>query len=299
MEQKRRPKVKLKKISESITEPDEGTTGGTLSDDVVVPIKDAGPVRLPLGELPSGNRFYNTTLTANPLKVNELVLVDNITKDNYLEMYDMILDRKLGNIHPHELLVGDEQYALIWIRENSFPSYPYKLSDYKCHSCGHKNVQSECKYGDFVFDSNINDIESEQGEVELSSGTKVTIYSRRRYHMHKVERHLVSEFKSNNIKLPMSYEKIAKIASVVEINGSKNMSDNIELIIALPPISFVELLHYIKKYTFSTKIYANTQCSECQTPNKVAFFFQPHHLLPDYWEDGANQGEVEDGTEIE
>lgn len=249
---------------------------------------------LTLNNLPSLGKFYNGPVKAQPLKVMDTIILSNVTNDNYVDRYSEIFAKRIVGIDPQEMFCIDQDYILIWLRENSFPGYTYKAEPYKCGSCQRMAPASDFYYNQFTFESNADEIEHESFIVELESGQRIEMRMRRRYHDMLVDRYIQENFTNIGQKVTKEEKELLKLAAVLNIEGCGDIEERADYIQnRLKPSDFVELLAKLKENNMRCKIGAQVECPHCRASNNASFFFRARLFLPNYQAKRSGQAPVQ------
>lgn len=259
-------------------------SAGNLRDVVVEKNpREVTEVFLSLENLPSKGKFYSSQLKIQPLKTMDVFILTNINNSNYISRYSDIFSRHVLGVDPLEILSIDEYYLLIWLRENAYPGYDYTSEPFMCSSCKKPSPPAKFKHDQFVFESNIDEIQGEYDDIELDSGREVRIYVRRRIHDVWVERLIEENYISIGQNVTDEEKKLLKFASVLKIPGASDLEERLlYLKEEFSPAEMVELLHKARGKTANCKIYAEVPCPHCGETNKAAFFFRTSIFLPTY-----------------
>lgn len=249
---------------------------------------------LTLNNLPSMGKFYNGPVKAQPLKVMDTIILSNVTNDNYVDRYSEIFSKRIIGIDPKEMFSIDQDYILIWLRENSFPGYTYKAEPYKCSECQRMVAASDFYYDQFTFESNADEIENESFIVELESGLRIEMRMRRRYHDILVDNYIQENFTNIGQKVSKEEKELLKLAAVLNIEGCGDIEERADYIEhKLKPSDFVELLAKLKENNMRCKIGAQVECPHCGASNNASFFFRARLFLPNYQAKRPSQAPIQ------
>lgn len=271
-----------KKIKETVTTP------VNVNEEINTEVKniERSEVFLKLKELPSLGKFYGESgISAQPLKVPDCVIISSVTKDNYMDRYTSLFERRISGISPQSILSADEDYLLIWLRENAFPGYTYTSQPFKCMNpeCGKYNAGTPFYYPQFGYESNADEISSDRYDFTLSTGKNIGFSLRRRGHDEMVANYIDKNYTAIGQTISDSEKDLLKLASITRIEGCGMMDERLRYFSEeMEPSEFVELLHEMKKHNLITKVYANVKCVHCETINKARYLFRPSIFLPGY-----------------
>lgn len=245
------------------------------------PAKD--DLYLTLHNLPSMSKFYPVHIKGQPMRTLDNIIVSNVDNENYIERYTELFSKRIIGIPPEQILSIDEDYLLIWLRENAFPGYTYRAETYQCQSCNTIVNAPEFRYNQFVFESNSDEINDENSIIELDSGKRIGIRARRRYHDIAVEKYITENYTNVGQHISKEMKKILKLAVNLNIEGCGDIEERSSYLLHdLSPMEFVEFMHKMKEKTLRCKIHASVNCPKCSANNKAAFFFRARLFLPSY-----------------
>lgn len=246
---------------------------------------------IPIVGLPSGGSFYRGHISGQPLKVEDLLLIQTINDKNYYRVFTEIFSRRIRGIDPHEILLSDEIYFALWLRANSYPGYNFPHDGFTCENseCG-INVPSgsvEFGFGDMEF--NVPSLDEIRGEfaggdravITLNSGLKIGISMRRRKHMARVENILKRDYYDYGGTPSDELVRLLNVASVVTIGDHSDIMDVVAKLRSLRPIEFVEILKHIKRLTIPSEPTIKLKCPACgEVTQFTGYVFRPEFFLP-------------------
>lgn len=246
---------------------------------------------IPITGLPSGSGFYRGGISGQPLKVEDLLLIQTIGDKNYYRVFSEIFARRIKGIDPHDILVSDEVYLALWLRANSYPGYSFPHDGFTCENpeCGIFVPSESVEFGfqDMEFgNKDVPSIRAEFGagdvaSITLNTGLKVNIAMRRRKHMARVERILQRDYYDYGGTPSDELIQLLNVASVVSIGESTDIMDVVARLRAMKPIEFVELLKHIKRLTIPSDPTISLKCPVCgEVTQFTGYVFRPEFFLP-------------------
>jgi len=125
-------------------------------------------------ELPSRGLYYDPDfeIKIRPMNVEEVKYLATFNKDNATIIVNEILKKclKLTKLKFNDIIIGDREYLIFWIRTNSFiTNSGYKIEIPKCPICKN-SYEHEIKLGTFKTDylyKQVNSIKLPNLEIEL------------------------------------------------------------------------------------------------------------------------------------
>ena len=264
--------------------PQEAVPVQTPIVDVHEPTKPKEEDFLPLDELPSKGVFYKGPMLAQPLRLIDMLMVENMDNDNKLDSITEILDRRTrcpgGS---QQIVTGDEIYTLQYLRASTFPKDPYTWTTFTCKHCG--TVVDDPGYKiDFTnmrFQTNVDPMElaekfREYGchPVEHIGGVPaVEIYVRRRFHDYYY-RNQIDEWKRKGFTPTKPYMALLNMALLVDIPGCNSLQDNIDFLGNLNKDDAARFLSELSKCSFRTKTMVAHTCPNCGGVTVTPFPFR-------------------------
>ena len=243
---------------------------------------------LEIDGMPSAGTFYQGQVYGQPLKVNDLLLIQSVDEKNVSSRFDQIFNRRLWGIKSGDILVIDELFLALWLRATSFEGYDFPAMPFVCTNCSYeaKPDESAFNWGDISWD--VTDIEEtmklhEKGYYETvlpKSQIPVKIYLRRRKHMTAVLDLLKKDFWNFNKEVSNEYYELLLMSVVLDI-GANDLKQTAAYIQELPAVDFITLLKEINKSSIDAEPIINTRCPRCQEANPVKGYpFRPDIYLP-------------------
>ena len=239
---------------------------------------------LPLDELPSKGVFYNGPMLAQPLRLIDMLMVENMDNDNKLDSITEILERRTrcpGG--PKQIVTGDEIYTLQYLRASTFPKDPYAWTKFTCKHCG--TIVDDPGYKiDFTnmrFQTNVDPMELAERfrtygchPVEHLGGVPaVEIYVRRRLHDYYY-RTQIEEWKKKGFTPTKPYLALLNMALLVDIPGCNSLQENIEFLGNLTKDDSARFLSELAKCSFRTKTMVAHTCPNCGGVTVTPFPFR-------------------------
>lgn len=239
---------------------------------------------VPMDELPSKGLFYRTPMLAQPLRLIDMLMIENMDNENKLDSISEILDRRTrcpGG--PLQILTGDEIYTLQYLRASTFPKDPYTWTKFTCTHCGTvvDDPGYKIDFQNMVFHPNIDPSElfefyKEYGyhPIEHIGGVNaVCLNVRRRYHDYAYNEQM-ELWKSRRFKPTKPYIALLNMALVVDIPGCQTMDSKIEFLGNLNKDDSAKFLTEMSKYSFRTKTKVAHTCPNCGGVTVTPFPFR-------------------------
>jgi predicted RNA-binding Zn-ribbon protein involved in translation (DUF1610 family) len=239
---------------------------------------------LPLDELPSRGVFYKTPMLAQPLRLIDMLMVENMDNDNKMNTITEILGRRTrcdgGAL---QILTGDEIYTLQYLRASTFPKDPYTWTKFTCEHCG--TIVDDTGYKiDFTnmrFTTNVDPTElfglyREYGyyPIEKIGGVNaVEVYVRRRFHDY-LYKEQIDEWKRIGFTPTKPYLALLNMALVVDIPGCNTMQSKIDFLGNLTKDDAARFLSELSKCSFRTKTMVAHTCPNCGGVTVTPFPFR-------------------------
>lgn len=244
---------------------------------------------IPIENTPSLGIGYPSELRGQPLKVEDLLLIQSITDKTFFKRFTELMERRFRGVEPGNILVSDELYLALWLRANSYPGYLFPGDAYKCSHCDY-DVPShvvEFKFSDMNFScSNINEVKEkfkgkDSTTLTLTSGKDVVMQMKRRKHQGRIESVLQRDYYQYGTTPDDVTYQLMNIASNIKFDGDSDIMDTVENLKALTPIEFVELLRLMKKFTLTGDPVIDVVCPACGEVNQIfGYIFRPDIYLP-------------------
>ena len=243
--------------------------------------------------LPSKGVFYDSPIMGQPLKVEDILLIQTMDESNVNQRISEILSRRIRGINPSDILIMDELYITLWLRANSFPEYGFPDDGFVCSndSCDYSISDDEYEIGfhNISYEvtpesTEIYDEYADKGYIErtLSSGRVIRVLPRRRSHELQVDHILFKEF-YNKGKIPDDdYHNLLRLATSVDIgSNSTNIQTIVEDIKQLSALEFVEMIKIINSAALTSTPVVNHRCPMCEEVTPVKGYpFRPELYLP-------------------
>ena len=239
---------------------------------------------LPLDELPSKGMFYKTPMLAQPLRLIDMLMVENMDNENKMDSITEILGRRTrcpGG--PTEILTGDEIYTLQYLRASTFPKDPYTWTTFKCEHCGtvvddpgYKIDFTNMRFRPNTDPTELFELYKEYGyhPIEKIGGVNaVEVYVRRRYHDY-VYKEQIETWKQQGFKPTKPYLALLNLALVVDIPGCGTTQQKIDFIGNLNKDDASRFLSELSKCSFRTKTMVAHTCPTCGGVTVTPFPFR-------------------------
>lgn len=241
--------------------------------------------------LPSKGLFYRNKLIAQPLKTEDLLLIQSMDDFNVHSRFDDIFARRTRDVLPDEILSVDELYITMWLRATSFPGYDYPSNGFVCENteCDFqiKDPDYTVKFQQITWDANMSpeDVSEKFGEYgfiekPLYSGLKVKITIPRRWHSKQVLDILEGDFYKNEKVPPQEYIDLLRLAVITDI-GISDLRERANAISQFEAMDFLGLVKLINDNSFIVEPIVNHICPKCGevTPLK-GYPFRPEIYIP-------------------
>ncbi len=244
-----------------------------------------------ISDLPSGGFFYPNQISGQPLKVEDLLLVQSLNERNSYKVFSEIFSRRLRGVEHHDILVCDEIYLALWLRANSYPGYNFPHDGFTCSNpaCGIDIPSGAVEFGFMDMDftpSNLDVVKAKFGgknstTLALKSGRNVTMYMKRRKHMARVEHLLNRDFYVYGNRPSDELVQLLNIASIVTFDEGMDIMDVVQMLKSLSPVEFSDLISQIKKYTITGEPSIGLTCPACTEVTRFSgYSFQPDIYIP-------------------
>ena len=254
-------------------QPQEEVPDPTPIVDVHEPPQTKDEDFLPLDELPSKGLFYKTPMLAQPLRLIDMLMVENMDNNNKMDTISEILDRRTrcpGG--PLQILTGDEIYTLQYLRASTFPKDPYTWTKFTCKKCGTvvDDPGYKIDFTNMLFRPNVDPSElfemyREYGchPIEKIGGVNaVEVYVRRRMHDYAYKEQM-DIWKSQGFTPTKPYLALLNLALVVDIPGCRTTQQKIDFIGNLNKDDASRFLAEMSKCSFRTKTMVAHTCPNC------------------------------------
>ena len=243
---------------------------------------------IPISGMPSRGLFYPTTLEGQPLKVEDMLLIQTINGENNFKVFGDIFARRFRGVMTGDLLACDELYLALWLRANSYPGYNFPYDTFECDHCGTEVPPGmvEFNFLDMDFNqANFADVTAKfNGKdttiITLKSGKVVGLRLRRRKHNMRVMDLLHRDYHAYGKTPPAKLVQLLYMAVVLDF-GTNDLMEAIEHINALEVIDYNSLLNQIKKYSISGEPEISMKCPACKEVTRfTGYTFQPDFYFP-------------------
>jgi len=243
---------------------------------------------LEINGMPSAGAFYPTQAYGQPLRVQDLLLIQSVDERNITGRFDQIFNRRLWGISPGEILIIDELFLALWLRATSFEGYNFPAMPFTCNTCKYETKADEASFNwpDIAWD--VTDVAEkvklyEKGYYETilpKSQIPVKIFLRRRKHMTIVQELIKKDFWDYGKEPSSEYYELLLMSSILDI-GANDLRQTAAYIQELPAIDFVTLIKEINKSSMEATPIISTKCPQCQETNPVTGYpFRPDIYLP-------------------
>ena len=243
---------------------------------------------LEINGMPSAGAFYQTQVYGQPLRVQDLLLIQSVDERNIAGRFDQIFNRRLWGISPGEILIIDELFLALWLRATSFEGYNFPALPFDCTACNYESKSDEASFNWPDISWDVTDVSEkvklfEKGYYETilpKSQIPVKIFLRRRKHMTIVQELLKKDFWDYGKEASSEYYELLLMSSILDI-GANDLRQTAAYIQELPAIDFVTLIKEINKSSMEATPVISTKCPRCQETNPVMGYpFRPDIYLP-------------------
>ena len=261
--------------------------GFSIEESPTVPTQ-AYETYIPIDGLPSTGLFYTGTLRGQPLKVEDMLLIQTINGDNNFKVFGEIFARRFNGVNTNDILSCDELYLALWLRANSYPGYNFPHDGFECRHC-------ETSVPSGLVDFNFLDMDFKQANfaevagkfagsdstvLTLKSGKEVGLVMRRRKHNLKVMNLLHRDFYAYGTTPPDKLVQLLYLGVVLDF-GTSDLMETTEHIQALSVMDYNSLLNQVKKYTLTGDPTIMMKCPACQEVTRFnGYTFQPDIYFP-------------------
>lgn len=244
---------------------------------------------LEINGLPSGGAFYMNQMYGQPLRVQDLLLIQSMDSHNIINRFDQIFKRRLWGINPGDVLLVDELFLALWLRATSFEGYNFPAMPFACTACGYeaKSDEAEFNWGDISWDVDeleitkaLHEEKGYHGIVLPKSKKEVKIFLRQRKHLSAVQAIVKKDFWDYGKEPSNEYYELLLMATILDI-GATDIKQTAAYIQELSAMDFVFLIKEINKASLDAEAVVNTKCPACQEVNPVMGYpFRPDIYLP-------------------
>lgn len=215
-------------------------------------------------ELPSLGKFYNDNfeIRIRTLTVQDVKYLATFNKNNAITITNELLRRclKLKNLNFEDIILGDREYFIFWIRTNSFiRSSGYSIKINECPTC-HNPIEQEVKLASFKTDNIIDKVD--------------TVF-----------------LNGLNISMPLKQPRIKDLmeARLVEndefldlalyIDSDNSLQDKAKFIMNLSGLDFVVLKEAIEKLKCGIKKDIKVECPICHEFSEVKLVVSDENMF--------------------
>jgi len=238
--------------------------------------------------LPSMGLFYQDDISGQPLKVEDLLLIQGVDESNVHNRFTEIFNRRLSGINPGDILLADEIFICFWLRASSYPGYPFSSRGITCNMCNHTVDDDEngFHFKDLTFELiNMKELKEKYGksgvmEFSLPSGIKGKLVVRKRKHLSRVQNVLKRDYYDYGRHPSAIDEELMILLSAVDI-GFGDLRETLDAVKEFSPIDYIELMKVIKKNSFVTNITVTHTCPACGEVAPIkGYRFRPEIFFP-------------------
>jgi len=233
-----------------------------------------------ISDWPSHGIFYPETVYGQALKTVDVFMLADATEEDINSTMTTILGRRLrGLASPEDILSGDEEYLLYWLRASSYPENDYGLPKmrYDCPKCGRQyrdlaavQMLPGVSFNDLEFRTEtppeqVAAMHAEKGYVEFTAydGRECNVYLKRRKHDRIVDEYVAAWEDAHDDVFPSYRKQGLAIASVMEIEDCDDMTEKLEYIESYPLAERNKLFMSVLNAQLVTKTYVHLKCPHC------------------------------------
>ena len=249
-----------------------------------------------LTNLPSKGRFYKEPLKAQPMKVPDIILIQGMDENNMTSRFTDIFSRRLRGVSPLDILLIDEYYISLWLRNATFPKYFFPHDGYICNKCKFKvpDEMAEFSFTQIEVKTNVNTLTDAFGEKgfideELPVSKQIVkIHPRRRIHLARAEKILEDNYTSQGKEPPEGTAELLHLISPIEIGAVSDLRKIFTYIQSedCDPIDYVELIKICAKYILTEEIVVNFKCADpnCEEVTSISGYPFRHEIYVPIYE---------------
>lgn len=243
---------------------------------------------IPIDGLPSKGLFYSGKLMGQPLKVEDMLLIQTINGENNFKVFGEIFARRFKGVFLNDILACDELYLALWLRANSYPGNNFPYDSFVCEHC-------EATVSSGLVDFNFLDMDFKQpnltevfkkfdgrdtAELTLKGGRVVGYHMRRRKDTMKVMGLLHRDFYAYGRNPPDSLVQLLHLAVVLDL-GTADLMETVTKLQTFTAVEFNSLHNQVKKYTLSGDPIIEIKCPACKEGSRFSgYSFRPELYFP-------------------
>lgn len=245
---------------------------------------------------PSQGRFYRDSIYGQGLTTIDADMLSAMDIDDPMEVYNTftaILGRRVKGISPDDILSGDEEYLIYWLRASTYLRESLPRPVFKCPDCGteHRTADMLLATGTLGFQDQVFTVDQDPAEIAamhasegfvrytMYDGRESAIYLRRRKHDKAIAEYMDRWEHANNRPYPEYRSLNTSLASFMEIEDCETMSEKIKYLEDYPLAKRSEML----KSVFGAQITSHTsvrmKCSKCGGTVTVPYKFRASRFL--------------------
>ena len=245
---------------------------------------------------PSQGRFYRDSIYGQGLTTIDADMLSAMDIDDPMEVYNTftaILGRRVKGISPDDILSGDEEYLIYWLRASTYLGESLPRPAFTCPACGteHRTADMLLATGTLGFRDQVFTVDQDPAEIAamhasegyvrytMYDGRESAIYLRRRKHDKAIAEYMDRWEHANNRPYPEYRSLNTSLASFMEIEDCETMSEKIKYLEDYPLAKRSEML----KSVFGAQITSHTsvrmKCSRCGGTVTVPYKFRASRFL--------------------
>lgn len=245
---------------------------------------------------PSQGRFYRDSIYGQGLTTIDADMLSAMDIDDPMEVYNTftaILGRRVKGVSPDDILSGDEEYLIYWLRASTYLRESLPRPAFNCPACGteHRTADMLLATGTLGFQDQVFTVDQDPAEIAamhasegfvrytMYDGRESAIYLRRRKHDKAIAEYMDRWEHANNRPYPEYRSLNTSLASFMEIEDCETMSEKIKYLEDYPLAKRSEML----KSVFGAQITSHTsvrmKCSKCGGTVTVPYKFRASRFL--------------------
>jgi len=241
-----------------------------------------------IDNLPSGNLFYNESLSGQALKLDDCIVLNGIDETNNYDRFTEIFSRRIKGVHPSDILVCDEMYISLWLRNSAYPNKSFPGLPYTCNSC---KLDIPLDMSEFYFNEmkiTVPDLDvvwekykEHNGKMLVTlpeSKEDVYVVPRKRGHRYRIKKYIKERLGNRQVDDLLNF----KLKLAVVIDNSMDLGSTVEWMGELSLEDFTYLKSVVDKYSVVSALpIIKGQCPSCQETNPIpGYVFQGSIYLP-------------------
>ena len=245
---------------------------------------------------PSQGRFYRDTIYGQGLTTIDADMLSAMDLDDPMDVYNTftaILGRRVKGISPDDILSGDEEYLIYWLRASTYLGESLPRPAFTCPTCGaeHRTAEALLATGMLGFQDQVFTVDQDPTEIAamhaaegfvrytMYDGREAAIYLRRRKHDKAIAEYMDRWEHANNRPYPEYRSLNTSLASFIEIEDCSTMSEKIKYLEDYPLAKREEMLNAIYGAQITSRTSVRMKCSRCGGTVTVPYKFRASRFL--------------------